>query len=30
MPEMHYNELIASAVEKIGWNKGPLVVRDGQ
>ena len=27
MPEMHYNELIASAVEKIGWNKGPLVVR---
>jgi CO/xanthine dehydrogenase Mo-binding subunit len=29
MPEMHYNELIESAVEKIGWKKGPLVVRQG-
>ena len=29
MPEMHYNELIASAAEKIGWNEGPLVVREG-
>jgi CO/xanthine dehydrogenase Mo-binding subunit len=29
MPEMHYNELIGSAIEKIGWNKGPLVVREG-
>lgn len=29
MPEMHYNELIDAAVEKIGWNDGPLVVRDG-
>jgi CO/xanthine dehydrogenase Mo-binding subunit len=29
MPEMHYNELIASAVEKIGWKNGPLVVREG-
>src|ERR1051325_9400894 len=29
MPEMHYNELIDSAAEKIGWNEGPLVVRDG-
>jgi CO/xanthine dehydrogenase Mo-binding subunit len=29
MPEMHYNELIESAVEKIGWKKGPLVVREG-
>ena len=29
MPEMHYNELIAGAVEKIGWKKGPLVVREG-
>jgi CO/xanthine dehydrogenase Mo-binding subunit len=26
---MHYNELIGSAIEKIGWNKGPLVVREG-
>src|SRR5918996_156684 len=29
MPEMHYNELIASAVEKIAWKKGSLVVREG-
>jgi CO/xanthine dehydrogenase Mo-binding subunit len=29
MPEMHYNELLAGAVEKIGWKKGPLVVREG-
>ena len=29
MPEMHYNELIAGAVEKIGWKNGPLVVREG-
>jgi CO/xanthine dehydrogenase Mo-binding subunit len=29
MPEMHYDELIDSAIEKIGWNKGPLVVREG-
>ena len=29
MPEMHYNELIASAAEKIGWRKGPLVAREG-
>ncbi|MGH7816719.1 MAG: xanthine dehydrogenase family protein molybdopterin-binding subunit, partial [Candidatus Binatia bacterium] len=29
MPEMHYNELIASAVEKIGWKNDPLVVRQG-
>src|SRR5262245_8365489 len=29
MPEMHYNELIDAAVEKIGWKKGPLVVRKG-
>jgi CO/xanthine dehydrogenase Mo-binding subunit len=29
MPEMHYNELIAGAVEKIGWRSGPLVVREG-
>ena len=29
MPEMHYNELIASAAEKIGWKDGPLVVREG-
>jgi CO/xanthine dehydrogenase Mo-binding subunit len=29
MPEMHYNELIASALERIGWTKGPLVVRQG-
>jgi CO/xanthine dehydrogenase Mo-binding subunit len=29
MPEMHYNELIAGAVKKIGWKNGPLVVREG-
>src|ERR1700747_3246850 len=29
MPEMHYNELLASAAEKIGWNDGPLVVKEG-
>ena len=30
MPEMHYNELIAGAVENIGWKKDPLVVREGK
>jgi CO/xanthine dehydrogenase Mo-binding subunit len=29
MPEMHYNELIAAAVEKIGWRKDALVEREG-
>ena len=29
MPEMHYNELLASAAEKIGWNDGPLVMKKG-
>ena len=29
MPEMHYNELLESAAEKIGWNDGPIVVREG-
>src|SRR6516165_8814300 len=29
MPEMHYNELIDSALKKIGWSDGPLVVRQG-
>ena len=29
MAEMHYTELLKGAAEKIGWNKGPLVVRDG-
>jgi CO/xanthine dehydrogenase Mo-binding subunit len=29
MPEMHYNELIAAAAEKIGWKDGPLVRREG-
>ena len=29
MPEMHYNELLESAAEKIGWNEGPIVVREG-
>jgi CO/xanthine dehydrogenase Mo-binding subunit len=29
MPEMHYNELIESALKKIGWNDEPLVVREG-
>src|SRR5215467_242213 len=29
MPEMHYDELLASAAEKIGWNDGPLVVKEG-
>ncbi|HXV82556.1 MAG TPA: xanthine dehydrogenase family protein molybdopterin-binding subunit [Candidatus Binatia bacterium] len=29
MPEMHYNELIAAAAEKIGWKDGPLVLREG-
>jgi len=29
MPEMHYNELIDSALRKIGWSDGPLVVRQG-
>ena len=29
MPEMHYNELIAAAAKKIGWQDGPLVLREG-
>jgi len=29
MPEMHYNELIESALAKIGWSDGPLAVRQG-
>ena len=29
MPEMHYNELITAAAEKIGWQDGPLVLREG-
>lgn len=29
MPEMHYNELIAAAAEKIGWKAGPLMRREG-
>ena len=29
MPEMHYNELIESALKKIRWRDEPLVVRDG-
>lgn len=29
MAEMHYTELLKSAAERIGWNKGPLVVREG-
>src|SRR5215467_484774 len=29
MPEMHYNELLESAAEKIGWNDGPLVMKKG-
>jgi CO/xanthine dehydrogenase Mo-binding subunit len=29
MPEMHYNELIAAAVEKIGWRKDAIVEREG-
>jgi len=29
MPEMHYNELIDSAAAKVGWDEGPLVVKDG-
>src|SRR5262249_58926576 len=29
MPEMHYNELITAAAEKIGWQAGPLVLREG-
>src|SRR5215475_8601366 len=29
MPEMHYNELLASAAEKICWNDGPLVMKNG-
>jgi CO/xanthine dehydrogenase Mo-binding subunit len=28
MPEMHYNELIAAAAKKIGWQDGPLVLRE--
>jgi len=29
MAEMHYTELLKGAAEKIGWRKGPLVVREG-
>lgn len=29
MAEMHYTELLKAAAEKIGWRKGPLVVREG-
>lgn len=29
MPEMHYNELIRAAAEKIGWKPGELVIRRG-
>jgi CO/xanthine dehydrogenase Mo-binding subunit len=29
MPEMHYNELIKRAAEKIGWKPGSLVTREG-
>lgn len=29
MPEMHYNELIRAAAEKIGWKPGELVTREG-
>jgi len=29
MPEMHYNELIRAAAEKIGWKPGELVSRQG-
>ncbi|MGH7771808.1 MAG: xanthine dehydrogenase family protein molybdopterin-binding subunit [Candidatus Binatia bacterium] len=29
MAEMHYTELLKGAAEKICWNKGPLVVREG-
>jgi len=29
MAKMHYNELLKGAAERIGWNKGPLVVREG-
>jgi CO/xanthine dehydrogenase Mo-binding subunit len=29
MPEMHYNELITAAAEKIGWKPGSLVTREG-
>ncbi len=27
--EMHYTELLTGAAERIGWNKSPLVVREG-
>jgi CO/xanthine dehydrogenase Mo-binding subunit len=30
MPEMHYNELITAAAEKIGWKDGPLMLREGK
>jgi CO/xanthine dehydrogenase Mo-binding subunit len=29
MPEMHYNELIAAAAKKIGWQDSPPVLREG-
>lgn len=29
MADLHYNELLRSAAEHIGWSKGPLVVREG-
>ncbi|MFI5268019.1 MAG: xanthine dehydrogenase family protein molybdopterin-binding subunit, partial [Chloroflexota bacterium] len=28
-PELHYTELLEQAAKTIGWNDGPLVVRDG-
>jgi CO/xanthine dehydrogenase Mo-binding subunit len=29
MPEMHYNELIAAAAKKIGWQDSPPMLREG-
>jgi CO/xanthine dehydrogenase Mo-binding subunit len=29
IPEMHYPELLDEAAERIGWNDGPLVSREG-
>lgn len=28
-PESHYPELIREVAERVGWNEGPLMVRDG-
>lgn len=30
MAEMYYTELLKGAAERIGWTKGPLVVREGE